>query len=303
MSVNGRYVVLTGEYQIRNPGGGQQPRPDGDTIKFIVDKPDLVKNLPRFGRAAPDVGRTGGIKLRLEAIDTLETHYPTDRGRGPEVHQSLALAFKARDTLLELLKFSEVEFNEDSTVKSAKAFTVKGFILANGIENNGRVVGFAFAGNNPPQSNGQQILLESKLLEESANIQLLTQGLAYATLYQTMPHDLIMHTRELTRITRSKQLGVFGAEDVGVAKSVKIEDLSTLQDLVLFPKLFRRLADFLVTTEDSIDEFDAWIRADEQRDDPMILPSGEVGNLHDLYQVMNERLQLRFNPEDSQILE
>jgi len=37
---DGRYVVLTGKFQIKYRGG--QPRPDGDTVKFIVDTPDLI---------------------------------------------------------------------------------------------------------------------------------------------------------------------------------------------------------------------------------------------------------------------
>lgn len=302
MPEDGRYVVLTGKFQIRNTGGGQQPRPDGDTVKFIVDTPDLVKKLPRFGSLPPKINKSGGVNLRLEVIDALETHYPTDGGRGPEVHQSKGLAHDARDTLLELLGFSEVEFNQDSTVKSANEFLVDGFILANGVEGNGRVVGFANAGNRPPKPNGKRIRLDAKLMERSANIKLLKQGLAYATLYKTLPHELIVHARELAQTARKKKLGVFGAEDVGVSKSSAIDDLLALQELVLLPKLFRRIADFFVITEDSLREFDSWIREDENRDDPLILPSGEVGNLHDLYEIDGDSLQLRFNPEDIQVL-
>lgn len=303
MPVDGRYVVLTGKFQIRNEGGGLQPRPDGDTVKFIVDTPSLVKKLPKFGGLSAKINKSGGVNLRLEIIDALETHYPTDRGRGPEVQQSQELAFAARDTLLELLGFSEVKFNQDSTVKSAKALSVTGFILANGIENNGRVVGFAFAGDRPPKPDGKRIRLDAKLMENSANGQLLKQGLAYATLYKTLPHDLIIHSREIARAARKKKLGVFGAEDVGVSKSALIEDLAALQELVLLPKLFRRLAEFFVATEGSLSEFDNWVRDDRNRDDSLILPSGEVGNLHDLYVVDSKGLQLRFNPEDMQVLE
>jgi endonuclease YncB( thermonuclease family) len=302
MPADGRYVVLTGKFQIRNEAGGQQPRPDGDTIKFVVDDQDLVRNLPRFEGVAPKINRSGGINLRLEVIDALETHYPTDKGRGREVHQQLDLAFAARDKLLELLGFADVEFNPDSTVKSAEAFSVAGFILANGIEGNGRVVGFAYAGDSPPKPNGQRIRLDAPLMEDSANIKLLEQGLAYATLYKTLPFELILHSREITRVARESELGVFGAEDVGVSKSAKIEDISALQKLVLMPKLFRRLADFLVITGDSLLEFDRWVREDERRDDPLILPSGEVGNLHDLYAIDGERLKLNFNPEDIQVI-
>jgi hypothetical protein len=304
MPAEGRYVVITGKYRIRNNGNGQQPRPDGDTIKFIVDKPDLVRRLPRFGGVKPKISKkTNSISLRLEAIDALETHYPTDNGHGPEVHQSKGLALEARDVLVEQLGFSGVVFNEDSTVKSADKFSVDGYVLANGVENNGRVVAFAFAGNRPPGPNGKRIRLDSQLMDSSANIKLLNQGLAYATLYQTLPLELIVHARDLARVARQKKLGVFGAEDVGVLKSSRINGLSDLQEMVMLPKLFRRLADFFVVAEDTLSGFDSWVQEDEKRDDVLILPSGEVGNLHDLYEVADDSLKLRSNPEEVQVLQ
>jgi endonuclease YncB( thermonuclease family) len=272
-------------------------------LRFTCRSCDIgAKKLPRFAGKAPDIGKTGGIKLRLEVIDALESHYPTDKGRGPDVHQSLDLAFAARDELLQLLGFTNVEFNPDSTIQSADAFLVEGFILANGIDPNGRVIGFAYAGDNPPKPNGKRLRLTTEFMEESANIQLLQQGLAYTTLYQTLPFELIQHARELTQKAREKKLGVFGAEDVGLSTSAKIANLVALEKLVMFPKLFRRLADFFFTTGDSLSEFDEWVREEAKRDDQLILPSGEVGNLHDVYTIENGRLQLNFNPEDIQVL-
>ncbi len=301
MPAAGRYTVLTGEYQIRN-AKGQQPRPDGDTIKFVVDSPKAVKKLTRFGGVAPDIGKTGGIKLRLEVIDTLETHYPTNRGRGEEVRQRLDLANAARDSLVELLGFTNVVFNENSTVKSADDFTIRGFILANGIEGNGRVVGFAYAGEQPPAADKQVLRLEPQLMNNSANIQILQQGLAYATLYQTLPFELIQEARKIVGDVRDRASGIFGAEDIGVDKFAQIADITALQELVVMPKLFRRLADFFVTTGDTLSEFDAWIR-DNGKDDSLILPSGEVGNLHDLYEVNDNGIGLRVQPEDVQFLD
>jgi hypothetical protein len=213
------------------------------------------------------------------------------------------LAIAARDTLLKLLGFKNVKFNDDSTVKSADAFSVDGFILANGVEGNGRIVGFAFAGSHPPKPDGGRTRLDADLMERSANIELLKEGLVYATLYKTLPYELIVHSREIAEEARKHKKGVFGKEDVGVSHSAKIDDLADLQKLVLLPKLFRRLADFFVITEESLSEFDSWIREDKNRDDAILLPSGEAGNLHDLYEVDGDRLQLRFNPEDMQVLE
>jgi len=65
----------------------------------------------------------------------------------------------------------------------------------------------------PPQPNGKRIRLDAKLMESSANIKLLKQGLAYATLYKTLPHELIVDARELARTAR-RSSGI-RAEDVG----------------------------------------------------------------------------------------
>ena len=50
-------------------------------------------------------------------------------------------------------------------------------------------------------------------------------------------------------------------------------------------------------------DFDAWVRAEAQRDDRLLLPSGEIGNLHDLYRIANKRLGLRHAPEDVVVLQ
>jgi hypothetical protein len=139
-------------------------------------------------------------------------------------------------------------------------------------------------------------------MASSANIQILQQGLAYATLYQTLPFELIQAARKIAREARDRAAGVFGAEDIGVDKFAQIADIAALQELVVMPKLFRRLADFLVTTGDSLSEFDEWVR-DNGKDDSLILPSGEVGNLHDLYEVNDQGIGLRVQPEDVQFLD
>jgi len=112
-------------------------------------------------------------------------------------------------------------------VKSTNAFSVNGFILANGW----RV--WASRGNckcfqSSASAKWKRIRLDAKLMESSANIKLLKQGLAYATLYKTLPHRTNCR-RKRTRTARKKKLGVFGAEDVGVSKSSAIDNLSALQ--------------------------------------------------------------------------
>jgi hypothetical protein len=63
----------------------------------------------------------------------------------------------------------------------------------------------------------------------------------------------------------------------------EIAGLPTLQALVMWPKLFRRLSSCFGTGFDPLDGFDAWLRADKvNRDDFVLLPNKEAGNMHDL---------------------
>jgi hypothetical protein len=77
------YTLLRGSFVIRYPDLPRQgPEPDGDTITFRPDTPALVEALPRRSGVPPDINARG-ISARLEAIDTLETHFQ-------EIHQELA---------------------------------------------------------------------------------------------------------------------------------------------------------------------------------------------------------------------
>src|SRR3954466_9543317 len=125
------YTLLAGEFVIRYPDLPRQgPEPDGDTIKFAPDTPALVETLPRISGHAPDLN-SRGISVRLEAIDTLETHFELN-------HQELAGADAARDRLLALLGFTGVEFFIDlpNKIESADQDRVRGHVLSNGIDAN-----------------------------------------------------------------------------------------------------------------------------------------------------------------------
>src|SRR5687768_2374525 len=127
------YTLLAGEFVIRYPDLPRQgPEPDGDTLKFAPDTPALVEALPRISGRPPDINARG-ISVRLEAIDALETHFG-------ETHQELAGANAARDELLRQLGFRNVVFWPDhpNKVQSADSDRLRGHVLSNGIDANGR---------------------------------------------------------------------------------------------------------------------------------------------------------------------
>ena len=135
------YTLLRGEFVIRYPDLPRQgPEPDGDTVKFLPDTPALVEALPRRSGRPPDINARG-ISVRLEAVDALETHFQ-------ETHQQLKNATAARDRLLERLGFTNVTYFRDSPnkVQSSDQDALRGHVLTNGIDANGRLIAFVYAG-------------------------------------------------------------------------------------------------------------------------------------------------------------
>lgn len=136
-----RYTLIKGQYLIHNPDnprGG--PQPDGDTITFMPDSLDLVRGLRRFSGTAPNI-RNGHINVRYEAIDALETHVNG-------AHQDLTFANAARDRNLALLGFTNVRFFPDlpNVVQSVDQNPLPSYVIANGIESKGRLLGLVFRG-------------------------------------------------------------------------------------------------------------------------------------------------------------
>jgi endonuclease YncB( thermonuclease family) len=290
-----RYFLISGHYYILYPDLPRNgPEPDGDTITFLPDSDDLVRDLPRFSGRGPDRRHLGAYSVRFEGIDALETHYLNR-------HQNLQLARAARDRLLELLGFGEVRFWADlpNKIERAEHHPVRGYLLADGIEANGRVLGLVYTGEpDAGLEDGQRVFVDEARLEASVNAALLRAGLAYAELYSTMPLALIQRMRHLVSTAREAAVGFWPREDVTTDRPVQLRDLSDLPDLVMFPKLYRRLVKYFGDGHVGLAEFDTWIRADPvHRDDSALLPTGELGNLHDLYEVGPDGLQLQFLPE------
>lgn len=297
-----RYTLITGEFYIRYPDLPQNgPEPDGDTVNFLPDQDSLIQNLQRFGTVGPDRRHLGTYGVRFEGIDTLETHFPDHR-----FHQNLEFAAKARDRVLAQLGFGAVTFlsgNKRNKIDAAEHHPVPGYLFADGIESNGRVLGIVYPGD-PPASlsagDGDRVFVTPQLIDSSINAQQIRDGLAYGELYDTMPIDLVNHLAQAVKTARTGGQGFWPAENVGVNKESTIPTIAPLSDLVMFPKLYRRLVKYFLEQPDhGLVGFDTWVRADgKDRDDRLILPNRELGNLHDIYAINGDNLELTVLPED-----
>jgi endonuclease YncB( thermonuclease family) len=288
------YMVLHGRFVIRYADRPRQgPEPDGDTIKFQPDSPALVEALPRPSGSPPDLNARG-ISVRLEAIDALETHFG-------ETHQELAGAEAARDDMLARLGFTGVTFFPDlpNKVQSANQDSVRGHVLSNGVDANGRLIAFVYPGEHPAPD-GSMVFVDEKLAGRSINAELLAAGHAYPAFYATLPTDLRAHLSELSRTARTDRAGLWPRSTADPDRAATVTGLDDLQRQVIWPKLFRRIVPYLAAGFTDFDGFDAWLRADPvHRDDEIFLIRRlERGNLHDVVRASGHSLRLTEWPED-----
>jgi endonuclease YncB( thermonuclease family) len=288
------YTLLAGEVVIRYPDLPRSgPQPDGDTVKFAPDSPPLVDTLPRPSGGGPDINQRG-ISVRLEAIDALETHFEG-------AHQELAGANAARDELLRALGFTGVTFFPElpNTVESADQDRVRGHVLSNGIDANGRMIGFVEPGD-AAEPDGTQVFLDDTRARRSVNAALLAAGLAYPALYSTLPASLRAEFAQTAREARAAGAGLWPRATADPDGPANIAGRAVLEALVLWPKLFRRLVPYLAEGANGFDGFDAWLRADPvNRDDQIVLVGRtEPSRLHDVVEAAGDHVQLTAWPED-----
>jgi endonuclease YncB( thermonuclease family) len=219
-----RYTLVKGNYWIHYPDRPRQgPQPDGDTVTFHPDNPQLVRDLPWFSHVGPGFNARGNIPVRYEGIDALETHFQG-------AHQQLQFADAARDLNLQLLGFTNVSFFDDlpNVVESVDVNPMPGYVIANGIESNGRLLGQVYAGTTQ-EADGTNIFLDAARLNQSVNSQLVMAGLAYVEPYDTMPLTLVQNMRQVIATARQNQAGFFPSEDVSLTSGASISDLDELQ--------------------------------------------------------------------------
>ena len=272
------YTVLRGRFVIRYPDLPRQgPEPDGDTVKFVPDTPVLVEGLPRRSGRPPKINARG-VSVRLEAIDALETHFD-------ETHQELPGANDARDELLRRLGFTGVEFFPDlpNKVRAADQDSLPGHVLSNGVDANGRLIGFVYPGEHPGPD-GAAVFVDDTVVDASVNAQLLAAGYVYPAFYATLPATLRAHLADTSRTARAAGTGLWPRSVADPDGAATVTGLPGLQRLVLWPKLFRRIVPYLASGHANFDGFDGWLRADPvNRDDAVfLLDKLEAGNLHDV---------------------
>ncbi|MEU7283650.1 nuclease [Streptomyces sp. NPDC045431] len=225
-------LLIKGFYDVK----GSQP--DGDTVHFTADEPGEWSLVGGGGGRAVEHSAVGRAKLRLDAIDALETHYGPSRD-----HQPLQFAHAARDELLRSLGFADVQRQADETVTATTPETVPGFVLTRGADVHGRCIALAGAGT-PPGTSGLEIDVDVAVLRTTVNHHLLVEGLVYPTFYRSLFTSLRTEMATVAVQARDARRGLW-ASDVTTTGAKITGPASLSDDVVILPKLFRRTVDYL----------------------------------------------------------
>lgn len=228
------FTLIRGRFHVRNYS------PDGDSIRFEPEDTGLVHAL---AGSRPKFNARNHVQLRIEAIDTLETHYAPPSGGG-SLHQPLDHAHRATDALLQFVGIENIEWdNRHETITDA-IDGVRGYILARTVEKNGRPVAFVYSGV-PSEADGADVMLDVARLEESYNYMALAKGHAYATFYRGLFHDLRDSLASAAKSARKASLGVYQDDKTNTGFSAS-SLRSITNDYTILPKLFRRLSEYMV---------------------------------------------------------
>jgi uncharacterized protein (DUF952 family) len=200
-------------------------------------------------------------------------------------HQPRPLADEGRDHLVTKAGLDPVGYKPPQNIRvqpPAPRDGARGYILSRSLEVHGRPVSFVFVGE-APDKDGATIRLDAALLRQSLNYEMLAAGEAYPLFYDTLFYDLRDTLADAARDARSKGRGLWPADRTQVgAKTGSIPELEA--NAVIFPKLFRRLAEYFGSGAKKLDKFPAWVAAKEER----VLDLDTTNNTHfDSYIAVN----------------
>ncbi len=260
--------------------------PDGDSIRF---KASNRANWDSLEGKKVELNSREHAQLRIEAIDTLETHY---KGQ----HQPLQFAEQAAQRLFTLLGITNVTWNASHSRVTAAKDGVEGFIVSRMAEENGRPVSYVFDASQGWQD-GQELFLEKPLVRKSVNFRMLREGLAYPTFYDGLFYDLRELFADEAQKVRAKPKGLWAVDHSNFF--IQINSLNDItENIVLLPKLFRRLVAFLKENE-TFDPIKFLQFIDKGREKLLILSRLHFTHLEDVLEINQAgQIRLKEKPED-----
>lgn len=289
------YKVIHGTFALvyySNRRVGSQP--DGDSVWF---KPKNRNHLERLGSRKIDYNKGGYVQLRFEAIDALELHYKGS-------HQHPKMSIKTRDFLLSNIGFTDIKYsgklNPRLTVASATPPSIPGYILTKDAGPHRRPISFVFTGSSDVVD-GNEIWLTSDHIRTSLNAKLAKNGYVYPAFYTGLPLDLRNVISSLCDDARSNNLNVWSVDQSKTG--FQVEHLEDIEEISIWPKLYRRLIRFFKETSLNIEDFKSWLRSDLDNDDQIyFFEENSLGRLHNLLEIDGNTIKMKYYPNQFMIV-
>lgn len=261
------FLLIRGSFL---PTRGQ---PDGDSVRFTPDNSSLFDRLEAMARrrlkTSTDATGRVSVQLRYEGIDAMEKDALPD------------LPKQALDNNKKLIGFREGEVEEPP-----------GYVLASGIEKNGRPIVFVFAGE-PDQDDGEMVFLSAASSRKSVNYAQAKAGLAYPMFYMSLYAELRKELASAVVQARQAKRGVWAADKSNTGFPFKTRSaVRTLPPI--YPKLYRRLQKTNATTADGF-----LAELERQAERVATLSDGRFLRFDDAVKPMaGNKLKLSYLPED-----
>ncbi|MEV6977302.1 nuclease [Kitasatospora sp. NPDC093806] len=285
-----KMLLVHGQYRIIGT------EPDGDTIRFIPTNPLVFKD---FQGPPIEVDKKGEIKVRLQGVDALETHYDST---GPRVRQPAEFGDKAAQELLTFLGFGNVR-RSGQRVVSAEPAQTPGWILTTGGDPFQRCVAFVGTGIPPEGDDGALVDVDVDRLRTTANHFLLRTGLVYPGFYKGLFEKFQWELSAVTRQARESNLGLWPLDATTAPGGAVVTGMASLTEVVILPKLFRRLVDHFNLVEQSLTTFPAYLagKADAVK---ILSPDSKQLSLLPVVQIIDGlAVRMTVQPEDTIFLE
>lgn len=254
-------------------------RPDGDSIRFRPHNPEPIFRLRRRGHPPKINEKNGTIQLRYEGIDTLESRANA--------------------------QFSEAAKRNNLALCGVPDGTgsAEGYILTNQIGPNGRPIAFIFAGTTP-LTDGEDVFLNTALIEQSVNFQQLQSGHAYPLFYDTLYDDLREHLTQTVKALRAQPINLWLHDQT--SSGVHYHGRTSLALMPpIFPKLWRRLESYSrdsdIADPLTLSEFRSYLQS--LRDERVvILSENRITGFDNIVQITGNQIYLSYPPEDIVII-
>jgi hypothetical protein len=212
-------------------------------------------------------------------------------------HQPRPLADRARDFLTGELDLNPVPYQAPANIQvrpPVERDATPGYILSRALEVTGRPVAFAFAAV-PPAPAGSEVFLRAGSLRQSLNYRSLDRGKSYPLFYDTLFADLRTVLAEAATTARQARRGLWRSDRSRSGLVVRRQtDLE--QNGVIFPKVFRRLTEYLRRQGGDLSEFLPWLEV--TREQVLELPTTNFTHFDDVLDVYANTIRLRPRPEE-----